>query len=151
MGLKSKVEAIIYAAEEPVTVDQILEVLLEGAPTELSSALEAHLAASGEAAATDDKALRNQRRARIRAAIEELIADYDAAHRGMEVRAIAGGYRMATRPEHHDVVRVFARSLKPPVRLSLPALETLAVIAYKQPITVPEIGEIRGVDCSGVI
>ena len=69
----------------------------------------------------------------------------------MEIRQIAGGYRMATKPEHHDVVVNFAKSLKPPVRLSLQALETLAVIAYKQPVTVPEISEIRGVDTSGVI
>ena len=69
----------------------------------------------------------------------------------MEIRQIAGGYRMATKPEHHDVVVSFAKSLKPPVRLSLQALETLAVIAYKQPVTVPEISEIRGVDSAGVI
>jgi segregation and condensation protein B len=69
----------------------------------------------------------------------------------MEVRQVAGGYRMGTKPEHHDVVRQFAKSLKPPVRLSLPALETLAVVAYKQPVTAPEISEIRGVDCSGVL
>ncbi len=69
----------------------------------------------------------------------------------MEIRQIAGGYRMATKPEHHDVVVSFAKSLKPPIRLSLQALETLSVIAYKQPVTVPEISEIRGVDSSGVI
>ena len=56
---------------------------------------------------------------------------------------------MSTKPEQHEVVRWFARSLKPPIRLSLPALETLAVIAYKQPVTVPEINEIRGVDSGG--
>ena len=67
------------------------------------------------------------------------------------MRQVAGGYRMSTKPEHHDVVRAFAKSLKPPVRLSLPALETLAVIAYKQPVTVPEISDIRGVDASAVI
>jgi segregation and condensation protein B len=87
----------------------------------------------------------------LQTALYELLADYAAADRGMEIRQVAGGYRMSTKPEHHDVVRAFARSLKPPVRLSLPALETLAVIAYKQPITVPEINEIRGVDSSGVI
>ncbi len=87
----------------------------------------------------------------VRVALEELIADYAAAHRGIEIRQIAGGYRMSTKPEQHDVVRGFAKSLKPPIRLSLPALETLAVIAYKQPVTVPEISEIRGVDSSGVI
>jgi segregation and condensation protein B len=58
---------------------------------------------------------------------------------------------MSTKPEQHDVVRAFAKSLKPPIRLSLPRLETLAVIAYKQPVTVPEISEIRGVDSGGVI
>ena len=83
--------------------------------------------------------------------IDELIADYASGDRGMEIRQIAGGYRMATKPEHHDAVVNFAKSLKPPVRLSLQALETLAVIAYKQPVTVPEISEIRGVDSAGVI
>ena len=83
--------------------------------------------------------------------LEELMAEYSSADRGMEIRQIAGGYRMTTKPEHHDVVVSFAKSLKPPIRLSLQALETLSVIAYKQPVTVPEISEIRGVDSSGVI
>jgi len=69
----------------------------------------------------------------------------------VEIRQVAGGFRMSTKPEHHEAVRAFAKSLKAPVRLSLPALETLSVIAYKQPITVPEINEIRGVDASAVI
>ena len=90
-------------------------------------------------------------KAKLSALIDELIADYAAADRGMEIRQVAGGYRMATKPEHHDVVVSFAKSLKPPVRLSLQALETLSVIAYKQPVTVPEISEIRGVDSAGVI
>ncbi len=128
MSLKSQIEAIIYAAEEPVTIEQIAGVLKDAAPE-------------------GDLSLRDT----IRSAIFELMNDYAAADRGMEIRQVAGGYRMSTRPEHHDVVRAFAKSLKPPVRLSLQALETLAVIAYKQPITVPEISEIRGVDSSGVI
>ena len=86
-----------------------------------------------------------------RASLEELTAEYAAPNHGIEVRQVAGGYRMSTKPEQHDVVRAFAKSLKPPIRLSLPALETLAVIAYKQPVTVPEISEIRGVDSGGVI
>jgi segregation and condensation protein B len=84
-------------------------------------------------------------------ALEELVVDYYSPDHGIEIRQVAGGYRMSTKPEHHDIVRAFAKSLKPPIRLSLPALETLAVIAYKQPVTVPEISEIRGVDSSGVI
>ena len=128
MSLKSKVEAIIYAAEDPVSVEQMAAALKDSLGDE----------------AGDPKAA-------VRAAVEELIADYAAQGRGMEVRLVAGGYRMSTKPEFHDVVRAFAKSLKPPVCLSLPALETLSVIAYKQPVTLPEINEIRGVDAGAVI
>ncbi len=131
MSLKSQVEAIIYAAEEPVTLDEMVAVLRDAGGSQGAEPAEF--------------------RAAVRAAIDELAADYDAAERGMEVRQVAGGYRMSTRPEHHEVVKAFVKNLKPPVRLSLPALETLSVIAYKQPVTVPEISEIRGVDTSGVI
>jgi segregation and condensation protein B len=129
MSLKPKIEAIIYAAETPVTLDQIIQLVKE------SSGI------------TDGTELRSQ----VMLAIEELRTDYSTDAHGIELRQIAGGYRMSTKPEQHDVVRAFAKSLKPPIRLSLQALETLAVIAYKQPITVPEISEIRGVDSSGVI
>jgi segregation and condensation protein B len=86
----------------------------------------------------------------LRQLIDELIAFYASDDRGVEIREIAGGYRMATKPECHDAVRMFSKSLKPALKLSLPALETLAVIAYKQPVTAPEVNEIRGVDSSGV-
>jgi segregation and condensation protein B len=86
----------------------------------------------------------------LRKLLDELIAEYAAAGRGIEIREVAGGYRMATKPECHDAVRGFVKCLKPPLKLSLPALETLAVIAYKQPVTAPEVNEIRGVDSSGV-
>jgi segregation and condensation protein B len=86
----------------------------------------------------------------LRQLLDELISNYAADNRGVEIREIAGGYRMATKPECHDAVRLFIKSLKPAMKLSLPALETLAVIAYKQPVTAPEVNEIRGVDSSGV-
>ena len=95
----------------------------------------------------EDKAVK----ARLREVLAELAVDYSDEGRGMEVRQVAGGYRMATKPEHHDVVRAFAKSLKPPIRLSLAALETLAVIAYKQPVTGPEISDIRGIESAGVL
>jgi segregation and condensation protein B len=95
----------------------------------------------------DDKAVRT----RLRDILAELVADYASEERGMEIRQIAGGFRMATKPQHHDVVRAFAKSLKPPIRLSLAALETLAVIAYKQPVTAPEIADIRGVESASVL
>jgi segregation and condensation protein B len=90
-------------------------------------------------------------RAVLRQLLDEIIASYAADDRGVEIREIAGGYRMATKPECHDAVRLFIKSLKPPMKLSLPALETLAVIAYKQPVTAPEVNEIRGVESSGVL
>lgn len=86
----------------------------------------------------------------LRTILDGLIAEYAADDRGIEIREVAGGYRMATKPECHDAVRGFVKSLKPALKLSLPALETLAVIAYKQPVTAPEVNEIRGVDSSGV-
>jgi segregation and condensation protein B len=94
-----------------------------------------------------DKAVR----ARLRGVLAELVTDYACQDRGMEIRQVAGGFRMTTKPEHHDVVRAFAKSLKPPIRLSLAALETLAVVAYKQPVTAPEISDIRGVESASVL
>lgn len=129
MSLKAKVEAIIYAAEEPVSVEQIAAALKPALPEE------EHAGLAGQ----------------VEAAVQELVSAAAADERGVEITKVAGGYRMATKPEHHDVVRAFAKNLKPPIRLSLPALETLAVIAYKQPVTAPEISEIRGVDSGGVL
>jgi segregation and condensation protein B len=133
MSLRPQLEAIIYAAETPISIDQIYSLVKESVLAETPGIEPAEV------------------KSRIRATLEELIASYSAADHGIEIRQVAGGYRMSTKPEQHDVVRAFAKSLKPPFRLSLPALETLAVIAYKQPVTVPEISEIRGVDSGGVI
>ena len=198
MSLKAKVEAIIYATEEPVTLDQLASLLRDEVLTELRSGGECSFRAAmksfrtgrhrlridelEEDSAFDDipvpsalplrtfprrfprlrPSAKKTRKLRPRknsgpsshgsvASLTSLPAEYSSSDRGMEIRQIAGGYRMTTKPEHHDVVVNFAKSLKPPVRLSLQALETLAVIAYKQPVTVPEISEIRGVDTSGVI
>lgn len=117
---------------------------------------EATAASGGETLSAEDekKAARardREVRDEIRRLVDELIAEYAASDRGLEIREVAGGFRMATRAEYHDAVRAFVKSLKPPMKLSLQALETLAVIAYKQPITAPEIGEIRGVDSAGVL
>src|SRR6202051_4010464 len=114
MSLKAQLEAIIYAAETQITTEQLLQLGKESVIAE-SAADEADV------------------KSRVRAALEELVADYSNQDHGIEVRQVAGGYRMSTKPEQHEVVRGFAKSLKPPIRLSLPALETLAVIAYKQP------------------
>jgi segregation and condensation protein B len=119
--LKALIEAIIYVAPEPVPFEAILNTL-EG-----------------------------EESARVKSKLEELTADFQLAQHGIQIREVAGGYKFFSKPEHHDVLRKFVKSLKPAVRLSKPALETLAVIAYRQPVTLPEINEIRGVDCGGVI
>jgi segregation and condensation protein B len=118
--IQAALEAIIYAADEPATIDQ----LANGLGVEKTEA---------------------------RAALDLLVASYQTDERGIEVRKVAGGWKVYTKPQHHDAVRKFIKSLQPPLRLTMPALETLAVIAYKQPITVPEINEIRGVHVGGVI
>jgi segregation and condensation protein B len=92
-----------------------------------------------------------QPRERIKRLLDELVAEWQKPHHGLSIREVAGGYKMATKPEHHEAVRQFVKNLKAPMKLSLPALETLAVIAYKQPVTAPEIMEIRGVQGAGVL
>jgi segregation and condensation protein B len=218
MSLKAKIEAVIYASEEPVTLAQLVSLLSEeaqaeldtlaaqqeslpldepgaengpdpealnaeatgepvesAAPSEAAAAApatdvssrpedsqgEAEVEASGmtlEAAEADAKAVTAAARARerrlrdyFRSILDQLIHDYASDERGLEIREVAGGFRFATKPEYHDAVRGFVKSLKPPLKLSLQALETLAVIAYKQPVTAPEISEIRGVDSGGVL
>lgn len=195
MSLKAKIEAVIYAAEEPITLAQLASIFADEALAAKSAAglpfegtqpengeAPSSEAAGGEASAEpiadaapagaeesagdgeqpalpmEDAETRKRARLREREAtqaiqpiVEELIAEYANGERGMEIREIAGGYRMATRAEYHDAVRCFVKSLKPQMKLSLQALETLAVVAYKQPVTAPEISEIRGVDTSGVL
>ena len=118
--IKAILEAIVYVAEEPLTLAQIAASLQQ--PPE-----------------------------RIQELLDQLVAEFDQPGHGVSIREVAGGYKMATKPEHHEAVRNFVKSLKPPLKLSLPALETLAVIAYKQPATGPEIMEIRGVQGGGVL
>ena len=118
--MQSALEAIIYAADEPATLDQLARAL-------------------------------GAEKTEVRAALDQLAASYQTEDRGIEIRKVAGGWKFYTKPQHHEVVRRFIKSLQPPIRLTMPALETLAVIAYKQPVTVPEINEIRGVNVGGVI
>jgi segregation and condensation protein B len=157
MSLKAEIEAIIYATETPVTVEQLAALVKPSAAAEAAAEAESEKVVAIDATPGDSKPVEQAPltdaaiRARVRGVIEELSAEYASAGHGIEIRSVAGGYRMATKPEHHDLMRGFAKSLKPPIRLSLAALETLAVIAYKQPVTVPEINEVRGVDAGGVI
>jgi segregation and condensation protein B len=223
MSLKAKIEAVIYASEEPVTLAQLTGLLGEEGQAELDAlAAQQHSLAledeeSDDAAiepvedadalnaettdpaetesptpetgapglasetwvaeepepttpsesetsepATDEKKLARDAAAEtklaarklrdyFRSLLDELIADYANGNRGLEIREVAGGFRLGTKAEYHDAVRGFVKSLKPPLKLTLQALETLAVVAYKQPVTAPEVSEIRGVDSAGVL
>jgi segregation and condensation protein B len=200
MDLKAKLEAVIYAAEEPVTLAQLAQLFAEDAlawkaeqeaasapahppgdsadtlplldelteeqppaagepsspsnPAQPSAGTDPAPAPEAPAADPEAKRFARQRdrevRVLLRQILDELIQSCASDNRGIEIREIAGGFRMATKPACHDAVRAFVKSLKPALKLSLPALETLAVIAYKQPVTAPEVNEIRGVDSSGV-
>ncbi len=237
MSLKSKIEAVIYASEEPVTLQQLVGLLAEETESELraldamqtqlplgeisgensreanqsenqtetqseattaeSLTIDEPLETAGSTAesaeldgdnskqtsvddavavgattestapdeAGDDKpqvpgeagdaraARERDRQVRdhLRRTIETLMREYAESDRGIEIREVAGGFRMGTKPEYHDAVRGFVKSLKPALKLTLQALETLAVVAYKQPVTAAEISEIRGVDSAGVL
>ncbi len=115
----SIIEALIFVADEPITVKLLAEVLAEDKES-------------------------------VEAAIEELRGEYEQREGGLQMREIAGGWQISTRTEFHDEVRKFLKT-RPSAKLSLAALETLAVIAYKQPATVPEILEIRGVQSASAI
>lgn len=118
--LKPILEALIFVADEPLTVDQLREVFPQ-----------------------EEVAL-------LRESLEEVVREFNQFHRGMEIREVAHGYRVTTRPEHHEWIREYLK-LKPSAKLSLAALETLAVIAYKQPVTLPEILQIRGIKSSSAL
>ena len=228
MSLKAKIEAVIYASEEPVTLAQLTGLLGEEGQAELDSlasqqqslALEdeesddaaaiepiedadalnaetivpseiveqtsapvipsesseskdpdssspaevseplsndetptpaANAKSDAKSLAADQKLAARKLRDYFRSLLDELIADYANGDRGLEIREVAGGFRLGTKAEYHDAVRGFVKSLKPPLKLTLQALETLAVVAYKQPVTAPEVSEIRGVDSAGVL
>jgi segregation and condensation protein B len=210
MSLKAKIEAVIYASEEPVTLAQLAGLLGQEAQAELDAlaarqstlqiverdvregqadesfdssrpgfqgvglspsdtedgaqvkesqapdapSAESATAADGSETVAEKRVARERERKLreyLREIVDGLVRDYQTGDRGLEVREVAGGFRMATKPEYHDAVRGFVKSLKPPLKLSLQALETLAVVAYKQPVTAPEVSEIRGVDSGGVL
>ncbi len=115
----SIVEALIFVADEPITVKTLADVLEEDRET-------------------------------IEAAVEELKVEYEERESGLQLREIAGGWQISTRTEYHEEVRKFLKT-RPNAKLSLASLETLAVIAYKQPVTIPEILEIRGTQSTSAI
>src|SRR3989442_3779117 len=105
---KAALEAIIYAADEPVSAEQLATALGEAKPA-------------------------------VQAALDELVASYAGEERGIEIRAVACGYKMYTKPQHHEVVRRLILSLRPPLRLTNAGVQTLAVVGCNQAATSPRI------------
>ena len=121
-------------------------------PAELKAVIEAAIYITDEPLSAEQIATAvEQPLEQVKIVLDRLVAEYAAPDRGLSIREIAGGYKMATKPEHHESIRMFVKKLQAPLKLSLAALETLAVVAYKQPITAPEIMEIRGVQGAGVL
>ncbi len=138
-------EDLLGATEQPADAD-------DARRTELKAVLEAIVYVLNEPMPAEQIAhALGREKDEVEAMLRELAEDTARPSRGLFIREVAGGYQMATKPEHHEVLRQFVRNLKQPLKLSQAALETLAVIAYKQPITLPEILEIRGVQGGGVL
>jgi segregation and condensation protein B len=144
----------------PETEGAIPEELLHASPLSASDSADAQLKALVEAViyitdeplSADQIAIAlSQPAEKVGRVLEELTAEYNKPEHGLTVREIAGGYKMSTKPEHHEAIRAFVKNLKPALKLSLAALETLALIAYKQPITAPEVMDVRGVQGAGVL
>ena len=140
------------ATEEAVAhEDSAIEGRREISTAELKSITEALIFVADEPINTKTIAdVIDVDREAVEKALAKLVEEYDARASGLQLREIAGGWQIATRPEHHENVRAYLKS-KPSAKLSLASLETLAVIAYKQPVTVPEILEIRGVQSPSAI
>src|ERR1700682_5886061 len=133
----------LFAAEEQPRVDT---------SAGLRAILEAAIYLTDEPLTPEQIAVAiGQPKDQVIAVLEELAAEYAKPEHGLTIREVAGGYKMATKPEHHEALRQFVKNLKPALKLSLAALETLSAIAYKQPVTAPEIMEIRGVQGAGVL
>ena len=134
----------LFAGDETATV--------EISDEQLRAVVEAVIYVTDEPLSADQIATALQQpAAKIGQVLDELTAEYNNSSHGLTIREVAGGYKMSTKPEHHEAICAFVKNLKPPLKLSLAALETLALIAYKQPITAPEIMEVRGVQGAGVL
>ncbi|HEX4138658.1 MAG TPA: SMC-Scp complex subunit ScpB [Bryobacteraceae bacterium] len=148
-------EVVEISAEELLGSDPGAEPAVEAITMEdakLKAVLEAIIYVTDEPLSLEQICVAiEQPHERVVVLLEQLTADYEQPERGLSIREVAGGFKMTTKPEHHEAVRRFVKNLNPPLKLSLPALETLAVIAYKQPVTAPEIMEIRGVQGAGVL
>jgi len=133
-------------------VQEITEQPVAELPAELKAVIEAAIYITDEPLSAEQIATAvEQPLEQVRSLLNQLVAEYAAPDRGLLIREVAGGFKMATKPEHHESIRRFVKKLQAPLKLSLAALETLAVVAYKQPITAPEIMDIRGVQGAGVL
>ncbi|UCD85389.1 MAG: SMC-Scp complex subunit ScpB [Deltaproteobacteria bacterium] len=118
---------------------------------EIKAVIESLIFVSENALSVDEikKVLEGEEKSRLKQALDELVAEYGQMDRSFSLQEVAGGYQFRTKPKFASWIKKLNRTR--PTRLTQPALETLAIIAYKQPILRSEIERIRGVDTGGVI
>ncbi len=135
LELKQVIEALLFAAERPLSTKEIRQFLVEATDEENPGVAQM---------------FRNAREAQVAAALQELKTEYDLQHRSFHLVEVAGGWRLVSRPEFAPWLKQLLDEARPH-RLSQPSLETLAIIALRQPISRADIAGIRGVEVDGVI
>jgi segregation and condensation protein B len=135
LELKNIIEAMLFAAERPLSAKEVRSIFAEATDEEQPGMVEA---------------FRNVREAQIAAALETLKVEYDTLQRSFQLVEIAGGWRLVSRAEYAPWLKKLLDEARPH-RLSQPSLETLSIIALRQPISRADIAAIRGVEVDGVI
>src|SRR5438874_5515028 len=136
MELKFILEAVLFSAQKPLSTPELREVLAD---------------AAGRAENETARAYKKVRPDDLNAALEQLAQDHAAAGRSYRLACVAGSWQFVSQPEYAPWVKALVGEKMRPTRLSQPALETLAIIAYRQPLTRAEIEQIRGVSVDGVM
>jgi segregation and condensation protein B len=137
MELKLILEALLFSAQKPLSLKELRDVF----------------AAAVEHAEGDEtaRALKKVKEGELALALEELARDHEAAQRSYRLACVAGSWQFVTQPEYAPWLKALVGHRVRPPRLSQPALETLAIIAYRQPITRAEMEQVRGVSVDGVM
>lgn len=137
MELKNILESLLFSAQKPLSPSELREILTS--------------AAEQEDADATAKSLKKVKESELTAALEQLAKDHEQAARSYRLVCVAGSWQFVTQPEFAQWLKALVGVKARPTRLSQPALETLAIISYRQPVTRAEVEQIRGVSVDGVM
>jgi segregation and condensation protein B len=137
MELKFILESLLFSAQKPLSTGELREILTKAAEAEDADAVA--------------KTFKKTKEADVTAALEALAKDHETAARSYRLVCVAGAWQFVTQPDYAPWLKAFVGIKSRPPRLSAPALETLAIIAYRQPVTRAEVEQIRGVNVDGVM